>query len=189
MDTNLDDEFRPVDEILKSDHRTKGVDAFTLTYLRAERQVRKLFTHLVFQSEAFDLGNRRQLRQTLYQAPDVSFKKLADGIQRLSGVSVADMVGAEFDRLFNVLRVAKQYRDKLFHGQLPDQYLSTETFIELEANIRTWCRLLAAGAEREIGYDGFPDSHCKRHRPEIVKRVTGHLPNLGAYEDLLRRLR
>lgn len=189
MDTNLDDEFRPVDDILGSDHRSRGVDAFTLTYLRAERQIRKLFTHLVFQSGAFDHGNSRQLRQALYQAPAVSFKKLATGIATLSDVTVAEMVGTEHNRLFAVLRQAKQYRDKLFHGQLPDQYVSTEKFIALEADIRTWCRLLAAGAERAIGYDGFPDSHRKGGRGEIVQRVTALLPNIEAYQELLKRLR
>lgn len=189
MNTNLDEEFRPVDHILGSDHRSRGVDAFTLTYLRAERQIRKLFTHLVFQSDAFDHGNSRELRQTLYQAPDVSFKKLATGIATLSDVTVPEMVGTEHNRLLAVLRQAKSYRDKLFHGQLPDQYVSTEEFIALEADIRAWCRLLAAGAEQAIGYDGFPDSHRKGGRDEIIRRVTALLPSLEAYQKLLKRLR
>lgn len=188
METTIDDEFQPVDHILRSDHRTKGVDAFTLTYLRAERQVRKLFTHLVFQSEAFNLGNSQALREALYRAPDVSFKKLSNGIHQLAGVAVPDLVGGEFGRLFTVLREAKQYRDKLFHGQLPDQYLSTEKFFELEADIRSWCRLLATGAERDIGYGGFGDSHSKRGRAQIVKRVTGLLPDIAAYGEFLKRL-
>lgn len=189
MNTDLDNDFRPVDVILGSDHRSKGVDAFTLAYLRAERQIRKIFTHLVFQADAFDHSNSQKLRQILYQATDVSFKKLATGIDTLSGVTVAEMIGTEHDRLFAVLRKAKQYRDKLFHGQLPDQYVSTDEFISLEADIRTWCRLLAAGAERDIGYNGFPDSHRKGGRKEIAQRVTGLLPSLEAYQELLKRLR
>lgn len=189
MNTNLDEEFRPVDHILGSDHRSRGVDAFTLTYLRAERQIRKLFTHLVFQSDAFDHGNSRQLRQALYEAPDISFKKLATGIATLSDVTVAEMVGSEYNRLLAVLQQAKQYRDKLFHGQLPDLYVSSEEFVALEAGIRTWCRLLGAGAERAVGYDGFPDSHRKGGRDDIVQRVTGLLPSLDAYQELLKRLR
>lgn len=189
MGSGFDDEFRPVDDILRSGHRTRGVDAFTLTYLRAERQIRKIFTHLIFQSEAFDYDNSRQLRQTLHDAPDLSYKKLADGIRQLADITVAEMVGAECERLTKVLQQAKRYRDKLFHGQLPDQYVSTEEFIEIERDIRTWCRLLAAGALKRIGYDGILDSHRKLDRPDIVKRVTGLVPNLGAYEEFLKKLR
>ncbi|RWH50054.1 hypothetical protein [Mesorhizobium sp.] len=189
MGSGFEDEFRPVDDILRSGHRTRGVDAFTLTYLRAERQIRKIFTHLIFQSEAFDHKNSQQLRQALHDAPDLSFKKLTDGIQRLANVTVAELVGAEYDRLFKVLQKAKRYRDKLFHGQLPDQYVSTEEFIQIERDIRTWCELLAAGALKHIGYDGILDSHRKLKRPEIVKRVTELVPNLKAYEEFLKKLR
>ncbi|MER9022148.1 hypothetical protein NKI01_06180 [Mesorhizobium sp. M0815] len=189
MVSNFEDEFRPVDDILRSGHRTRGVDAFTLTYLRAERQIRKIFTHLIFQSEAFEHANSQQLRQTIHDAPNLSYKKLTDGIERLADITVADMVGAEYDRLSKVLRKAKRYRDKLFHGQLPDQYVSTEEFIEIERDIRAWCGLLGAGALKVIGYDGILDSHRKLERPEIVKRVTGLVPNLGAYTEFLKKLR
>jgi hypothetical protein len=189
MGSHFEEAFRPVDDLLNSGHRTKGVDAFTLSYLRAERQIRKIFTHLVFQSDAFSHANSQQLRRKLYDAPDLSYKKLTNGIERLAGLTVAEMVGPEFDRLVRVLQKAKGYRDKLFHGQLPDQYVSTEEFIEIEREIRNWCWLLAVGAQKRIGYDGILDSHRKLGRPEIVKSVTEVVPNLDAYAAFLGRLR
>ncbi|MET3524418.1 hypothetical protein [Mesorhizobium abyssinicae] len=188
MDADFDNEFIPVDTILASTHRTRGVDAFTLTYLRADRQVRKVFTNLVFQSDAFDHRLSRELRQTLHDADDLSFKGLDKGIAVLAGKTLADMVGAEHARLMKVLWTAKGYRNKLFHGQLPDQFVSTNEFIEIERDIRQWCRLLATGAQLHTGYNGFADSHRKTKRPEIVKRVSAALPNIAAYAAFLKKL-
>ncbi|MFC6486351.1 hypothetical protein ACFP9U_00040 [Nitratireductor sp. GCM10026969] len=58
-----------------------------------------------------------------------------------------------------------------------------------ERDIREWCRLLAEGARRDIGYDGIgKDSHHKARRALIVARATKHLPDLDAYKVFLRKL-
>ncbi|RYD50765.1 MAG: hypothetical protein EOP52_13155 [Sphingobacteriales bacterium] len=188
MNRDFDNEFLPVDMILESTHSTRGVDAFTLTYLRAERQTRKVFTNLVFQADAFDHRLSGALRQTLHEADKLSFKGLEKGIALLAGKTLADMIGPEHTRLMKVLRKAKGYRNKLFHGQLPDQFVSTDEFIKIEQDIREWCRLLSTGAQFHTGYNGFTDSHRKTKRPEIVKLVTAALPNIEAYAALLKQL-
>lgn len=55
-------EFEVIDLILKSQLPTCAVDAFSLSIIKMERQLRKLFTYLVFQSSAFgpeDIGSLR----------------------------------------------------------------------------------------------------------------------------------
>jgi hypothetical protein len=46
-------EFQTVELIERSDAETRGVDAFALSLLKAERQLRRLFTYLVFQYPCF----------------------------------------------------------------------------------------------------------------------------------------
>lgn len=49
MGMNTNHEFDTVGLIVNSTSETRGVDAFALATIKAERQLRKLFTHLVFQ--------------------------------------------------------------------------------------------------------------------------------------------
>lgn len=182
-------EFQPVDTIIGSEHPTRGLDAFTLTYLRAERQVRKIFTHLVYQSDAFGPGDGELLRQALHDAKRLAFKNFDKGIRRLSDTSLEAMVGGEYHRLAARLLEAKTVRDKLFHGQLSDKYLGTNDLFAYERDIREWCRLLGEGARLVIGYDGIgKDSHHKARRAIIVAMATKHLPDLDAYKEFLRKL-
>jgi hypothetical protein len=46
-------EFATVDLIIRSNAETRGVDAFALALLKAERQIRRLFIHLVYQFPCF----------------------------------------------------------------------------------------------------------------------------------------
>ena len=46
-------EFRTVDLIVASSAETRGVDAFALSVIEAERQIRRLVTHLVYQFPSF----------------------------------------------------------------------------------------------------------------------------------------
>ena len=62
---NYADEFKTVDIILESAARTRRVDAFTLSLIKAERQIRKLVTHLVFQFPCFGISDVPRLRRTL----------------------------------------------------------------------------------------------------------------------------
>ncbi|MER9216926.1 hypothetical protein NKI54_33955 [Mesorhizobium sp. M0663] len=189
MKYDFDYEFKPVGDILASQHRTCGVDAFVLVYLRAERQIRKLLTFLVYQSSAFIERDGPALRQTLHDAKNLSFPMFDKGIADLAGVGLQAMVGADYARLVTTLKRAKRYRDKLFHGQLPDQFVSTAEFTAVIDEIREWCRLLAEGAQREIGYDGVqPDSHRKGDRAHIAQRSSARLPNLAAYAAFLKAL-
>ena len=57
-------EFKTVDLVMQSLAKTRGVDAFALALIKAERQIRKLFTHLIYQFPCFGSSNVRTLRET-----------------------------------------------------------------------------------------------------------------------------
>ena len=61
---NIDDEFSTIDTLLASEAQTRGVDAFALALIKAERQMRKLFTYLVFQSPAFSAHDIKALQMS-----------------------------------------------------------------------------------------------------------------------------
>lgn len=54
---SFEQEFAVVRIIVDSQARTRGVDAFTLSIVKMERQIRRPITYLVFQCEAFGRGD------------------------------------------------------------------------------------------------------------------------------------
>ncbi len=54
INENYKQEFEIINLILSSDHETREVDAFTLSIVKMERQIRRIFTFLVFQNKCFE---------------------------------------------------------------------------------------------------------------------------------------
>jgi len=180
-------EYETVDLLLNSGARTSGVDAFALSLIKAERQMRKLVTHLVYQFPCFGPSDVPNLRKTLYDNRRVYFDGFENGFDALCPRSVSNLIGAEYQRL--KLRVAEAIdcRNKLFHGQLTARNLSHEDLLAYVGDIRDWCRGLADGAEAEIHYDGFGwNSFQKSSIPDLAKSFKIQLASLTDYEAFMR---
>ena len=115
---STEEEFATVSLILGSQAETRGVDAFALSLIKAERQVRKLVTHLVYQFPAFGPGDVTALREALGASRRVYFSGLLTGFDALYTRPVQALWGAEYARLKPRLDEANDHRNKIFHGQL-----------------------------------------------------------------------
>jgi hypothetical protein len=183
---SIDDEFATVDLLLASNAETRGVDAFALALIKAERQMRKLITYLVFQSPRFGAGDIAALRSALSERR-IYFGHFLAAWDQLYRRPLNEIVGADHDDLRAALDEATDHRNKIFHGQLTTKYLSREDLIAYIAQIRCWCTALAAGAQEEVGYDGFGqpsnrDSFRKATHADVgaklaIKMMRPSLPN------------
>jgi hypothetical protein len=110
-------EFATVQAVIGSDGSTRRVDALLLTWVKHEKQLRRLFCFLVFQH--------------------------------------ASVVGDRYSELSVELDRIRAYRNKLMHGQITGQRISSLT-IERDVKILVdWIVALAAGANLRFGYDGI----------------------------------
>jgi hypothetical protein len=126
-----------------------------LLLIKAERQLRRLFTYLVFQYPCFSLDEAIPLRDALTSNRNIYFEGFIAGINAIYPMSVQDLIGADFPLLMKSIAEAIAARNKLFHGQLTAQYLTRECLLSYVKDIKRWCELLANAANREFGYDGF----------------------------------
>ena len=185
---NIDSEFITVDLILNSRAETRGVDAFALALIKVEKQIRRLFTHLVFQCPSFSSADRDSLRSTLNGFKHVYFDGLERGLDNLCPVSVEELVGVSHGALRARITEATGYRNKIFHGQLTDKNLSRIDLVDLTGDLRSWCEALASGAQTEFGYDGFArNSFQKSKMPDIASRLKVQFANIGDYEKFIER--
>lgn len=180
------DEFAVVDWLVQSDLETSGVDAFALALIKAERQIRRIFTYVVFQNEAFGRNDVAGLRDILGKNRRCYFEGFERGINATLQTPIEALVGGEYQQLRPLLDEAIEARNKIFHGQLTDRRLSQVDLLGYVAAVRRWCELLATGAAREIGYDGFERNSFRKGRVGISTQYKAHLADLGAYERFLK---
>lgn len=184
---NIDSEFRTVDLILASEAETRGVDAFTLTLIKVEKQLRKLFTHLVFQSKHFSDCDREKLKNMLNAYRGVYFDGLENGFNALCQSSTENLIGASYTPLRGKLKVANAYRNKIFHGQLTNKSLERDDLVDLTNDLRQWCAELAVGAKAELGYDGFArNSFQKSQIPDFATRLKCQFASIDDYKDFIK---
>jgi hypothetical protein len=180
-------EFKTVDLIGDSCSETRGVDAFALSLIKAERQIRRLFTHLVFQFPCFSDIDIRDLRETLGKNRMVYFEGFEQGFDVMYPRQIKDIVGCQYSRLRARIDNAIDCRNEIFHGQLTSKYLTREDLLAIVTDIRSWCEALAIGAESEIGYDGFArDSFQKSKVSDLPKRFKVEFIDVHGYAKFIR---
>ncbi len=183
---NYTHEFATVDAVLACSAETCGVDAFALSVIKAERQMRKLFTYLVFQSPAFGPADVPSLLKALADNRDVYFEGFIAGWDALYPRPVCDLVGQEYQRLLARLKDATRHRNKIFHGQITGKNLSRSDLLGYVVDIRSWCSTLAESAQAEVGYDGFGrNSFRKSVVADLGRRYRVPLTSLADYEAFI----
>ena len=186
---NYEAEFAIVDLILASDFETRGVDAFSLCVLKMERQMRRLFTHLVYQCPDFNAGDVPELIKVLSDNKKIYFRHFIAGIDSIYSKTVSDIYGATYQDSLRNVEEALSVRNKVFHGQLTGNGLSREELLAMVLNIRCWCSTLAASFLSEYGYDGFArDSFQKSKHQEVFKEISWPFSGTQEYESYLGEL-
>lgn len=170
---SVQDEFATVDLVLNSNAETRAVDAFALALIKAERQARRVFTHLVYQFPVFSQADVANLKNTLAVKRSVYFEGFLRGIDVLSGRSVQTLVGPDYPRLRQQVTVATGHRNKIFHGQLTPHSLGRAELTSLVGDLKQWCVLLAAGANAEFNYDGFVRNSFQK---SSIANISGRFP-------------
>ena len=180
-------EFEVIDIIVKSSAKTRGVDAFCLSLIKAERQIRKLTTYLIFQSPCFSEKDVPKLRQILANNNNVYFEGFERGFNAIYSPSVERLVGDKYAYLRERIEEGMEYRNKIFHGQLTKNGLGRNALLDLVSDIRCWCTLLADNASSAIGFDGFEGrSFRKITRTEYSQNLNISVNSMDDYAGFIR---
>ncbi|KVS41433.1 hypothetical protein WK43_22890 [Burkholderia ubonensis] len=159
----------------------------TLSIVKLERQLRRLFTHLVFQCDAFDDQSVPDLLATLEKFGDVNVTGFIKGIDALAPFSVADMVGETYGEMRVKLKEIYKVRNKVFHGQLSGLCLDQDQLLEMGETVRRWCKLLATGALDHVGYDGFERDSFRKSDKALTAGYREQFDCIAAYKAFIRK--
>src|SRR5262245_35928915 len=161
----LDKELVTVEAVRSSGGTTWRVDAFTLMWVKAEKQLAHLFYFLVFRSPAVSDANREEYVKAVVENRRLEFKSLIKCFDALSSTSLAVIVGSEYDELLKHIKRMREYRNKLLHGQFTGQKIESRQIEKDIAILRGWIETLAHSCNRAIGYDGIARDLPKSQEP------------------------
>ena len=185
--SSIESEFETVSLLLSSGAETRAVDAFALALIKAERQIRRIFTHLVYQYPSFGPGDVSDLRRALANSRRVYFEGFIAGFNQIYPRSVEALIGSDYQCLHDHVAEAIEHRNKIFHGQLTTKQLSRKDLEEIISHIQSWCARLASGALAELAYDGFVrNSFQKSSIAGLSFRYGVQLGSVADYEDFIR---
>lgn len=150
------DEFETVEALLKSSFPTGHTDSFIIAWVKSEKQVRRIFTYLVYQFPVFSIKDTPDIISLVASKHGLYFENFIAGFDALYPRTFKDVVGpSEYDRFHTELGRIKQYRNKILHGQPTGQNLTAHELTKEINTIRNWCALVARTMKVEIGFVWF----------------------------------
>ncbi len=185
---SFSEEFSTVELLRASCAETRAVDAFALSLIKAERQTRKLVTHLVFQYPCFAQGDIAALKDKLGKNRGVYFEEMIKGFDAIYPISIEAFIGNKYESLQQRISEAIEYRNKIFHGQLTNKNLSRVELFSYVDDIIEWSQLLAEAAENEIGYNGFSrNSFQKSKQSSLHSKFKVSINSIEDYESFIQK--
>lgn len=151
----LTEEFVTIELIYRSVGKTRRVDAMLLTWIKYEKQLRKLFCFLVYQHPNIDRANSTEIMDAMAGNRNLNPASLQDCIAALGVTPVPTLVGNDHAALKAELDRIKKYRNKLMHGQISGQSIQSAQLERDIGWIIKWMTALADGADEAFGYDGL----------------------------------
>jgi hypothetical protein len=164
----LREEFRTVEAVLASDGATRRVDALVLAWVKYEKQLRRLFCFLVFQHPKMKRDQIDNVIEVLARNRKLYPETFIAGIDALGIATVAGLLGARHTDLAREMLRIKKYRNKLIHGQISGQKISSRELVRDVEWIIDWVSSLADGSQRVFGYDGL-----RRNTYSLAREASG----------------
>ncbi len=148
-------EFATIESLWSSSAQTRRVDSLLLSWVKYEKQLRRLFCFLVFQHPRITQESIESVITTMAVNRDLKPETFLAGIESLGVTPVQELLGEHHQRLWREIKLIKRIRNKLMHGQITGMKV---TSAQLERNVLLlieWISTLANAAEATFGYDGI----------------------------------
>lgn len=184
---NLAEEFATVDLLLPSKTRTGRTDAFIISWVKVEKQIRRLFVYTVFQFECFSEAKKDKdgIRDLISANRSLYLPHFVKGFNELSPRSLKSIVGNKYQKSLGEISRIKPYRDKILHGQLTNDSLDSAKLQKEVKILQEWVSLIAEKLWDEIEYDGLSNSFTKSQSVKFPK-LKATINNIDELREFIR---
>ena len=98
---------------------------------------------------------------------------------------IKDIYGVGYEVDYNYICNLKNFRNKIFHGQLTGQELSRTELTEFVTIMKRWSKQIAESFQDEINYDGFERNSLKKSKKDFSSLLKYKITNIEDLEKLL----
>jgi hypothetical protein len=151
----LSEEFATVEAVWNSAGSTRRVDSFILAWVKLEKQLRRLFCFIVFQHPDLSANDIESVVGVLAANNRLYPETFIAGIEALSIHKLQDLLSPRYDEFSAEITRMKSYRNKLIHGQIRGQKVTSRQLEKDVIWIANWMSTLATSAADRLGYDGL----------------------------------
>jgi hypothetical protein len=152
----LNAELHTVELLIASQATTRLTDAFTLLYVKSEKQLRKIFVFIAYQSEQLQKCSANEINATVASFKHLQSKQYIKGINEIYYRSFSDVFGTQYSRLNTEIDLIRAtMRNKILHGQPTGLSLREPQMEKGIALMREWIVSVFEGFHAEIGFGGF----------------------------------
>lgn len=150
----LKEEFATIEALWNTTAETKRVDCLVLSWVKYEKQLRRLFSFFVFQHPNITEEDVGDVVSTFAENNRLYPETFVEGITRLGVASVSEIIGDSYEELWSEIDRIKSYRNKIMHGQLTGKDLQCSQLENDVIMIVRWMAALADAADAAYGYGG-----------------------------------
>lgn len=185
----LKEEFRTVQAVWRTSANTRMLDTFILTWVKYEKQARRLLTSLVFQvigEDATELtAARRAIERNRYLYPPSCLR----GVAQFADTTLDALIGEQHAPLEQrITRIQRRYRNKLLHGQLTGEQLNETQLHEHTLDVIAWMSALAEIGMAHFGCHGFERGSERFACRQDLRMANRPFSNAAEFEHWLTQL-
>jgi hypothetical protein len=151
----LKDEFATVEALWQCGGTTRRVDALVISWVKYEKQLRRLFSFFIFQHPSITEKTLDEVISVFANNRDLYPETFISGIEKLGVKPIPKLLGGAHTSLWAEIRRIKIYRNKIMHGQHTGQGIQSAQLERDIIHIIKWISALAEASEAEFGYDGL----------------------------------
>ena len=187
--SNYENEFEVIDYLLNSQIESRAIDSFSLSFLKIEKQIRKIFTHIIYQHKCFENSDKIKIINIISTNRNIYFKDVINGINLIYNKEIKEIYGGNFDDDFKSIINLKDYRNKIFHGQLTGKNLSRTDLEGFVTIMRKWSFQISKSFQDEINYDGFQRNSLTKSKKDFSNLLKDKISSLEDFEKLLLEMK
>ncbi len=148
-------EFATIEALWATKAETRRVDCLVLSWVKYEKQLRRLFSFLVFQHPKITADKIDGVIAAFAENRNLYPETFIKGIKLLGVRPVQNIMGESYKELWPEIIRIKKYRNKIMHGQHTGQGIQSAQLEKDVIHIVNWISTLAEAADTEYGYDGL----------------------------------
>lgn len=152
---SLKEEFSTVEALWQCRATTRRVDALIISWVKYEKQLRRLFSFFVFQHPEITEDTLDEVISAFVANRNLYPETFIGGIEALGVKPIAQLLGKRYTPLWDEIIRIKKYRNKIMHGQQTGQGITSAQLERDIIHIINWISALADAANAEYGYDGL----------------------------------